>query len=80
MSSILTPIPKRSVAYEGRIMKMSEGVTIRKEVGTPTAVEKLQGLSPLKRAFRLKTMLEALRGKRLDPDHANVRRIVGRAQ
>lgn len=45
---------------------------IRKEVGS------LQKLSPLKRAFRLKKMLEGLRGERMDLKNENVRRIVGR--
>jgi len=49
---------------------MSEKITIRKEVG------KSQEISPLKRAFQLKMMLEAIRGKRSSDE--DVRRIVGR--
>ncbi len=53
---------------------MSKGNIIRKEVGN------LRKISPLKRAFRLKRMVEELRGKRLDLKNENVRRIVGRVK
>lgn len=67
-------------------MKMPEEITIRKVVGTPTAIRKLQEISPLKRAFKLKIMLEELRGERghdpceLTSNNENVRRIVGRVK
>ena len=51
-----------------------ENIKIRKQVG------KLKTLSPLKRAFELKKMLEELRGERLDSNNENVRRIVGRTE
>jgi hypothetical protein len=44
---------------------------IRKSVG------KMKDENPLQRAFRLKQMLEELRGERLEDDE-NVRRVVGR--
>ncbi len=53
---------------------MSESIRIRKEVGTARKI------SPLKRAFQLKKMMEAIRGERRDIPHENVRRIVGRLQ
>ncbi len=51
---------------------MSKKYIIRKEVGN------LKKISPLKRAFQLKKMLEQLRGERLNLKNENVRRIVGR--
>ena len=49
---------------------MSKKYIIRKEVGN------LKKISPLKRAFQLKKMLEQLRGERLNLKNENIRRIV----
>jgi hypothetical protein len=59
---------------------MSEEIIIRKEIGTPSSAKKLQEMPPLQRAFMLKIMLEDLRGKRLDSNNENVRRVVGRVK
>lgn len=53
---------------------MSKENMIRKEVGNA------QKVSPLKRAFKLKKMVEELRGERIDFKSENVRRIVGRVK
>jgi hypothetical protein len=55
-------------------MKIPKESIIRKEVG------RFQKMSPLKRAFRLKKMIEDLRGERLDSKNENIRRIVGRVK
>lgn len=53
---------------------MSNEYKIRKEVG------KLQEISPLLRAFKLKRMLETLRGERMKGRNENIRRIIGRVK
>ena len=47
---------------------------IRKEVG------KARKASPLKTAFKLKQMIEEIRGERLDSGNGNVRKVVGRVK
>ena len=54
--------------------KMVKKNMIRKEVGN------LRKMSPLKRAFKLKRMIEDIRGERLDFRDENVRKIVGRVK
>ena len=53
---------------------MSNEYKMRKEVG------KLRKISPLKRAFILKRMLEDFRGERLETRNENIRRIIGRVK
>ncbi|MFW6303759.1 MAG: hypothetical protein ACOC2L_03985 [Candidatus Sumerlaeota bacterium] len=45
---------------------------IRKEVGSGRTER------PLERAWRMRQMLIELRGEREDPDHAHIRKLVGR--
>ena len=52
---------------------MKENIETRRVVG------KYQDTSPLKRAFRLRTMLIELRGERLE-NNGNIRKLVGRTK